>query len=136
MKKKSHLFLENLYLDNICAKGPEEEFMASIFFKLLILMFIFVNYYHYIFFNTVLLFLLFIEINKVCNFSGYRLNFHVLRALVLRYGKRGKINFDDFIMCAVKLKTMIGKLPFYVFNKCFNIFLIIWLLNLANIFTM
>ncbi|XP_035208367.1 calpain-A-like isoform X3 [Stegodyphus dumicola] len=48
-----------------------------------------------------------IELRAALHSAGYRLNFHVLRALVLRYGKRGKINFDDFIMCAVKLKTMI-----------------------------
>ncbi|GIY53238.1 calpain-B [Caerostris extrusa] len=50
-----------------------------------------------------------IELRAALHSAGYRLNFHVLRALVLRYGKKGKINFDDFIMCAVKLKTMIGK---------------------------
>ncbi|XP_055947556.1 calpain-A-like isoform X5 [Argiope bruennichi] len=48
-----------------------------------------------------------IELRAALHSAGYRLNFHVLRALVLRYGKKGKINFDDFIMCAVKLKTMI-----------------------------
>lgn len=48
-----------------------------------------------------------IELRAALHSAGYRLNFHVLRALVLRYGKKGKITFDDFIMCAVKLKTMI-----------------------------
>nr|XP_042907830.1 calpain-A isoform X5 [Parasteatoda tepidariorum] len=48
-----------------------------------------------------------IELRGALHSAGYRLNFHVLRALVLRYGKKGKVTFDDFIMCAVKLKTMI-----------------------------
>ncbi|XP_054713836.1 LOW QUALITY PROTEIN: calpain-A-like [Uloborus diversus] len=48
-----------------------------------------------------------IELRAALHSAGYRLNFHVLRALVLRYGKKGKVCFDDFIMCAVKLKTMI-----------------------------
>ena len=73
--------------------------------------------------------------------AGYKLNYHVLNALVLRYGKsgmpyvilaivshalrstnfqqsimsshvvgnrQGTIGFDDFIMCAIKLKNIIG----------------------------
>lgn len=47
------------------------------------------------------------ELRAALNSAGYRLNFHILQALVLRYGKNGRITFDDFIMCAVKLKTMI-----------------------------
>ncbi|XP_023213321.1 calpain-A-like [Centruroides sculpturatus] len=47
------------------------------------------------------------ELRAALNSAGYRLNFHILQALVLRYGKKGKITFDDFVMCAVKLKTMI-----------------------------
>ncbi|KAF7996863.1 hypothetical protein HCN44_002509 [Aphidius gifuensis] len=40
--------------------------------------------------------------------AGYRLNNHVLNILVHRYGtKEGLIHFDDFIMCAVRIKTMI-----------------------------
>ncbi|XP_022240877.1 calpain-B-like isoform X3 [Limulus polyphemus] len=48
------------------------------------------------------------ELRMALNSAGYRVNFHILRALVIRYGKNEKISFDDFIMCAVKLKTMIG----------------------------
>lgn len=74
--------------------------------------------------------------------AGYKLNYHVLNALVLRYGKvsfhdgqpynliiiqvscvlpkikrsffqclgnrQGTLGFDDFIMCAIKLKNIIG----------------------------
>uniref|UniRef100_A0A0K8TLH3 Putative cytosolic ca2+-dependent cysteine protease calpain n=1 Tax=Tabanus bromius TaxID=304241 RepID=A0A0K8TLH3_TABBR len=40
--------------------------------------------------------------------AGYRLNNRVLNALAHRYGTRDNmISFDDFIMCAVKIKTMI-----------------------------
>ena len=51
------------------------------------------------------------ELRTALNSAGYRLNNHVINALVLRYGdKEGKVSFDDFIMCSVKLKSMIGKL--------------------------
>lgn len=40
--------------------------------------------------------------------AGYHLNNHILNTLVYRYGAADKsIQFDDFIMCAVKVKTMI-----------------------------
>ncbi|KAK4300804.1 hypothetical protein Pmani_027019 [Petrolisthes manimaculis] len=49
------------------------------------------------------------ELRQALNSAGYRLNNHVCNALMLRYGDRqGKISFDDFIMCSVKLKTMMG----------------------------
>ena len=42
-------------------------------------------------------------------FAGYRLPLRVCTTLVLRYASRdGEISFDDFIGCAVKLKTMMG----------------------------
>lgn len=42
--------------------------------------------------------------------AGYHLNNRVLNALGHRYGSRdGKIAFDDFLMCAVKIKTYIGR---------------------------
>ncbi|CAL1673021.1 unnamed protein product [Lasius platythorax] len=48
------------------------------------------------------------ELRQALNSAGYRLNNHILNILVHRYGtKDGKINFDDYIMCAVRLKTMI-----------------------------
>ncbi|CAG0893965.1 unnamed protein product [Cyprideis torosa] len=48
------------------------------------------------------------ELRQALNRAGYRLNTQILTALVLRYGTQdGHITFDDFIMCAVKLKTMI-----------------------------
>uniref|UniRef100_A0ABD2WEK7 Calpain-A n=1 Tax=Trichogramma kaykai TaxID=54128 RepID=A0ABD2WEK7_9HYME len=48
------------------------------------------------------------ELRQALNSAGYRLNNHILNILVHRYGtKEGMIAFDDYIMCAVKLKTMI-----------------------------
>ncbi|KAF8797225.1 Calpain-B like protein [Argiope bruennichi] len=77
-----------------------------------------------------------IELRAALHSAGYRLNFHVLRALVLRYGKKGKINFDDFIMCAVKLKTMIETfqerdprktmMASFTLDEVINIFLGYW----------
>ncbi|KAK7078496.1 Calpain-1 catalytic subunit, partial [Halocaridina rubra] len=47
------------------------------------------------------------ELRQALNSAGYRLNNHVCNALMFRYGdKGGQISFDDFIMCSVKLKTM------------------------------
>ncbi|XP_026669574.1 calpain-A isoform X3 [Ceratina calcarata] len=48
------------------------------------------------------------ELRQALNSAGYRLNNHILNILVHRYGtKEGTITFDDYIMCAVRLKTMI-----------------------------
>ncbi|CAG0913660.1 unnamed protein product [Notodromas monacha] len=48
------------------------------------------------------------ELRRALNSAGYHLNANILNSLVLRYGnKDGKITFDDFVACAVKLKTMI-----------------------------
>ncbi|KAL0810472.1 hypothetical protein ABMA28_010606 [Loxostege sticticalis] len=41
--------------------------------------------------------------------AGYTVNAHILNVLAHRYGSSdGYIQFDDFIMCAVRLKTMIA----------------------------
>ncbi|XP_046626929.1 calpain-A-like isoform X4 [Neodiprion virginianus] len=48
------------------------------------------------------------ELRQALNSAGYRMNNHILNVLVHRYGtKDGMIAFDDYIMCAVRLKTMI-----------------------------
>lgn len=50
------------------------------------------------------------ELRKALNSAGYHLNNHILNILMHRYGnKNHEIEFGDFIMCAVKLKCMIGK---------------------------
>ncbi|EDW01886.1 GH20201 [Drosophila grimshawi] len=48
------------------------------------------------------------QLREALNSAGYHLNNRVLNALGHRYGSRdGKIAFDDFLMCAVKIKTYI-----------------------------
>ncbi|XP_075165551.1 calpain A isoform X3 [Haematobia irritans] len=48
------------------------------------------------------------QLRTALNSAGYHLNNRILNALVHRYGSRdGKIAFDDFLMCAVKIKTYI-----------------------------
>nr|NP_001286613.1 Calpain-A, isoform D [Drosophila melanogaster]AHN56408.1 Calpain-A, isoform D [Drosophila melanogaster] len=48
------------------------------------------------------------QLREALNSAGYHLNNRVLNVLGHRYGSRdGKIAFDDFIMCAVKIKTYI-----------------------------
>ncbi|XP_021945199.1 calpain-A isoform X2 [Folsomia candida] len=48
------------------------------------------------------------ELRQALTSAGYHVNNKVLESLVLRYGDpQGQVMFDDFIMCAVKLKCMI-----------------------------
>lgn len=50
------------------------------------------------------------ELREALNSAGYKLNNRILNALAHRYSSRdGMITFDDFIMCAVKIKTMMGE---------------------------
>lgn len=50
------------------------------------------------------------ELREALNSAGYRLNNKVLNALAHRYGcTDGELCFDDFIMCAIKTKTMITR---------------------------
>ncbi|XP_065200380.1 calpain-A isoform X2 [Planococcus citri] len=47
------------------------------------------------------------ELREALASAGYHLNTHILNVLGHRYaGKDGKIAFDDFMMCAVRLKSM------------------------------
>lgn len=53
------------------------------------------------------------ELRDALEASGYKLSNRVLNALCHRYGTRdGNVAFDDFIMCAVKIKTMMGMIFF------------------------
>jgi calpain len=50
------------------------------------------------------------ELRQALNSAGYRLNNHILNILAHRYStKNGMITFDDYMMCAVRLKAMIGE---------------------------
>lgn len=50
------------------------------------------------------------ELREALASAGYHLNAHILNVLSHRYaGKDGRIAFDDFMMCAVRLKSMMGK---------------------------
>ncbi|KAH3856527.1 hypothetical protein DPMN_099117 [Dreissena polymorpha] len=41
--------------------------------------------------------------------AGFRLSNRALSAIILRFSnKKGEIEFDDFVLCAIRLKTMIG----------------------------
>lgn len=54
------------------------------------------------------------ELRDALESSGYNVSNRVLNALAHRYGTHdGNVAFDDFIMCAVKIKTMMGK-PFSI----------------------
>lgn len=67
------------------------------------------------------------ELREALNSAGYKLNNRILNALAHRYSSRdGQVAFDDFIMCSVKIKTMMGKLdsvflrPTFIQYKFFN----------------
>jgi calpain, invertebrate len=48
------------------------------------------------------------ELRDALASAGYQLNNKVLNSLVYRYGSLDKtIPFEDFVLCAVKVKTMI-----------------------------
>lgn len=61
------------------------------------------------------------QLREALNSAGYHLNNRVLNVLGHRYGSRdGKIAFDDFIMCAVKIKTYIGNVNVVLIYKSEN----------------
>ncbi|XP_044749533.1 calpain-B-like isoform X2 [Coccinella septempunctata] len=50
------------------------------------------------------------ELRNALSAAGYRLTNHVLNILMHRYGnEKREISFDEFMLCAVRLKTMIDK---------------------------
>lgn len=50
-------------------------------------------------------------------FSGFKLSNKTFSTLVMRFANRkGEIEFGDFILCAIKLKTMLGKRTFLVYE--------------------
>lgn len=42
------------------------------------------------------------------SFLGYRLSPQTLAAIVKRYSKNGRIFFDDYVACCVKLRALTG----------------------------
>lgn len=58
------------------------------------------------------------ELRDALAIAGYRLNNQILSSLVYRYGSPGHtISFEDFIMCTVKVKTMIEHFKEKDFNN-------------------
>ncbi|XP_052269936.1 calpain-A-like isoform X3 [Dreissena polymorpha] len=49
------------------------------------------------------------EMRNAFHASGFRLSNRALSAIILRFSnKKGEIEFDDFVLCAIRLKTMIA----------------------------
>ncbi|KAF5910773.1 hypothetical protein HPG69_004862 [Diceros bicornis minor] len=46
------------------------------------------------------------ELNQAIAAMGYRLSPHTLTAVVKRYSKNGRIFFDDYVACCVKLRAL------------------------------
>jgi hypothetical protein len=58
------------------------------------------------------------ELRQALNSAGYRLNNLILHLLAHRDStNNGMITFDDFMMCAVRLKAMIGELSHSALRK-------------------
>ncbi|CAK9301675.1 unnamed protein product [Gordionus sp. m RMFG-2023] len=54
------------------------------------------------------------ELKDAFHSVGYKLNSNVFKSMVLRYrNKENQVSFNDFIMCAIKLKGMIEKFRAY-----------------------
>ncbi|CAK9301677.1 unnamed protein product [Gordionus sp. m RMFG-2023] len=54
------------------------------------------------------------ELKGAFHSAGYKLNSNVFKSMVLRYrNKENQISFNDFIVCAIKLKGMIEKFRAY-----------------------
>lgn len=50
------------------------------------------------------------ELRDALNSAGYQINNRILNTLAHRFGSRdGTIGFDDFIMCAMKMKIILEK---------------------------
>ncbi|KAM4626432.1 grancalcin [Discoglossus pictus] len=46
------------------------------------------------------------ELSQAIMAMGYRLNHHTLTAIIKRYSKNGRIYFDDYVACCVKLRAL------------------------------
>lgn len=63
------------------------------------------------------------ELSEALEATGYKLSKRVLNALTHRYSSRdGQIAFDDFIMCAVKINTMMGTTHMFILF-CFVVYI-------------
>lgn len=50
------------------------------------------------------------DFHPLFQYLGFRLSNRTFSALVMRYSsKNGNIEFGDFILCAIRMKTMLGK---------------------------
>ena len=49
------------------------------------------------------------ELQQALNSFGYRLSPQAFQILVSRYGVNGKVAFDDFISCCIKLRVLTGE---------------------------
>lgn len=54
----------------------------------------------------------------VCSCAGYHLSPQAMNCIMKRYSNGGRIRFDDFISCCVRLRALTGELEFkYSLNK-------------------
>ncbi len=48
------------------------------------------------------------DISSSSSVSGYRVSPQTLNAIIKRYNKRGRIFFDDYVACCVRLRALTG----------------------------
>ncbi|RZB38680.1 EF-hand 6 domain containing protein, partial [Asbolus verrucosus] len=49
------------------------------------------------------------ELRNLLSACGYKVNKQLLIIFMLRYGTKGSLNFENFVICVFKLKTMIDE---------------------------
>ncbi|CAE1272191.1 CAPNN [Acanthosepion pharaonis] len=59
------------------------------------------------------------ELRSALNHSGFKLSNNAFQALVMRYSnKAGQITFADFVMCTIRLKSMLASFKSHESNNC------------------
>lgn len=46
------------------------------------------------------------EMNQAVSSMGYRLNHQAMSCIIKRYSSNGKVSFDDYVACCVKLRSL------------------------------
>ena len=55
-----------------------------------------------------------LELREALRSCGFRVNYKILKALIIRYAdKDGNMDFDDWVNCATRLKSMLAKFRHY-----------------------
>lgn len=65
------------------------------------------------------------ELRNLLESSGYKVNRSILSVIMLRYGVNGCLTFENFVICAIKLRAMIGTFGIYLNIDSINAIIVI-----------